>query len=110
MKSISCIIPAYNETGRIDKVIQAALNNQYIGQVIVINDGSSDQTESVLKNIQGIELITYEKNRGKSHAVMLGLKAAQNDLVLMLDADLVGLEQKDLDALIEPIISGKADT
>lgn len=110
MKSISCIIPAYNEAERIIHVVRIALKNPFIGQVIVVNDGSIDKTESVLKDIQGIELISYPKNRGKSHAVMLGLKAARNDIVLTLDSDLVGLNPEDINSLLEPVISGKADT
>lgn len=110
MKSISCIIPAYNEARRVTNVVEVVLKNQYIDQIIVINDGSSDKTEEVLKGIQGIELISYAKNGGKSHAVMLGFKVARNQLVLMLDSDLIGLNQENINSLVEPVIQGKADT
>jgi glycosyltransferase involved in cell wall biosynthesis len=109
MKSISCIIPAYNEAERIIPVIMTALKVASIDQVIVVNDGSKDNTESVLKNIPGIELITYSKNRGKSHAVMLGFKAAKNDIVLMLDADLLDLNPENINSLTEPVLLDKAD-
>ena len=108
-KKISCIIPAYNEGSRVLAVINAVMGHEEVDEIVVINDGSNDNTEAVLKEISGIELISYPKNGGKSHAVMMGLKKAKNNLVMMLDADLIGLNQESLDALMNPVLEGKAD-
>lgn len=108
-QNISCVIPAYNEDSRVLSVINAVLGHENIDEVIVINDGSSDDTALVLRNVRGIELISYPKNMGKSHAVMMGFKKAKNDLVLMLDADLVGLDEESITALIKPVLENKAD-
>ena len=107
--NISCIIPAYNEGRRVLNVINAVLGHENIDEVIVVNDGSADDTESILREIKGIELISYPQNRGKSHAVMMGFKKAKNNLVLMLDADLVGLNHDNISAMIEPVSNGEAD-
>jgi glycosyltransferase involved in cell wall biosynthesis len=107
--NISCIIPAYNEGRRVLSVINAVLGHENVDEVIVVNDGSSDDTEFVLKEVKGIELISYSQNRGKSHAVMMGFKKAKNNLVIMLDADLVGLDGDSITALIKPVLENKAD-
>ncbi len=109
MLNISCIIPAYNEGKRVLAVINAVLRHENIDEVIVVNDGSSDDTEAVLKEVKGIELISYPKNGGKSHAIMMGFKKAKNDLVLMLDADLIGLDKESISALIKPVLNNEAD-
>lgn len=90
-------------------MISAVLGHENISEVIVVNDGSTDETESILKGIEGIELISYPQNKGKSHAVMMGFKKAKNNLVLMLDADLIGLDKDSLTALIKPVLENKAD-
>lgn len=90
-------------------MINAVLGHENVDEVIVVNDGSSDDTESVLKEVAGIELISYPHNKSKSHAVMMGFKKAKNNLVLMLDADLIGLDKDSITALIKPVLNGEAD-
>jgi len=107
--NISCVIPVYNEGRRALDVINAVLGHDNVDEVIVVNDGSTDNSEFALKEIKGIELISYPQNKGKSHAVMLGFKKAKNNMVLMLDADLTGLDKESITALIKPVLENKAD-
>ncbi len=107
--ALSCIIPCYNEGDRVVNVIHTALTTEMVNEVIVVDDGSTDESKAVLAKESGIHLISYAANRGKSYAVMTGLKRATHDLILVLDADLVGLTPRDLDLLIQPIVSGDAD-
>jgi len=108
-EKISCIVPVYNEGARVENVLKALVGHPLLDEVIVVNDGSTDDSEEVLKKIKGIKLISYAKNQGKSYAVMVGMKAAKNNFLLMIDSDLQGLTSKDVTALIEPVISGEAD-
>lgn len=107
--NISCIIPVYNEAERVGKVLDAVVGHELINEVIVINDGSTDESEAVLQKWTGIKLISYVKNQGKSHAIMVGLKEATNDFVLMIDSDLVGLNKRNIAELVEPVLQNKAD-
>ncbi|HEV8601462.1 MAG TPA: glycosyltransferase [Patescibacteria group bacterium] len=77
---VSCIIPTFNESARVAGVLEAVVGHQLVSEVIVINDGSKDNTEEILRTRPGIKLISYQPNRGKSHAIMMGIKAAKNDL------------------------------
>ena len=106
---VSCIIPAYNEGCRIGSVIRAVQKHPWVDELIVVNDGSTDDTAAVARGFAGVKLMNLSPNRGKSYAVMKGIEAARNDIIMLLDADLVGLTHDDLCDLMRPVLSGEAD-
>ena len=89
---LSIIIPCYNEEKDIAKNIELVkeyLNNKSIdNEIIVVNDGSKDNTKAVIEAIPDINALSYEKNRGKGGAVKYGIEHATGDYVLFMDADL----------------------
>jgi len=109
MEKVSCIIAAYNEGPRIEKVLAAAYQHPLISEIIVVDDGSEDDTQNVVKKFPGITLIVHEKNKGKSKTVLTGIAHSTGEKILLLDADLIGLTPRDISDLIEPVISGRAD-
>ena len=106
---VSCIIPAYNEESRIENVLRAVLSHPLISEIIVIDDGSQDNTKDIVKKFQAVQLFVNEKNMGKSYTIARGIREAKQDIILLLDADLIGLLEKNITDLIEPVISGRAD-
>lgn len=109
MSKISCIIPTYNEGPRIAKVLEAVHGHPMVNEIIVVNDGSKDDTREIVGRFNGVKLISHEKNIGKSKAVAHGLIESSGDIIILLDADLIGLTPRYISDLIEPVISGKAD-
>jgi len=107
--SVSCLIPAYNEAARIGAVLDAVLGTPEIDEVIVIDDASRDETKAVAAARAGVRLIRHSVNTGKTRALEDGLRAARGDLILLLDADLVGLGASEIGALIAPVRTGRAD-
>lgn len=105
---ISVVIAAYNEEPRIAQVLKVVEKHPLIDEVIVVNDGSSDKTSDVVKQF-GITLIENEKNLGKTLSVKKGVEAARNDLIMMLDADLQGLDYDSIEKLAQPVLSGEVD-
>lgn len=115
-KKVSVIIPAYNEEERVLNVVKPALKSQYVGEVIVVDDGSKDRTYEVLKEFKESNkklteklIIIKQKNKGKAGAMKTGVDKSHFDYVLFLDADLVGLRTKDIDKLILPVVLGYVD-
>ena len=80
----------------------------YINEVIVVDDGSYDQTAPVALDA-GATVINHMKNRGKGAAIKTGFKSSKGDIVVFLDADLHNLTKNQVDNIIQPILSGEAD-
>jgi len=106
---ISCIIPAYNEADRIGNVLKVIQRHPLVDEVIVVNDGSKDHTDKVVKKFKSVRLISYKKNRGKTFALLKGIKAARNSILMFIDSDLIGLQPKNITDLVNPVKSSKAD-
>ena len=90
MQSTSILIPAYNEEKSIRKCINSCLNQtKKADEIIVINDGSTDNTLNILKSFEKkIKIINLEKNTGnKSKAQEIGLKYVKTDIFITTDAD-----------------------
>ena len=109
MIKVSCIIAAYNEEPRIANVLFAIENHPLIDEVIVVDDGSKDGTKDVAAKFANIHLIVMPQNKGKCTAIYTGIKNSKNEILLFLDADLIGLTADNITALINPVISGEAD-
>lgn len=111
---LSIIIPVFNEAATIGEVIRSviAINLPWEKEIIVVDDGSSDDTVSQLtKEIKGkknIKLIQHEKNQGKGAAVRTGIGQAKGDYVLVQDAD-TEYNPKDIVKLLLPVDNGRAE-
>ena len=117
--SLSIVIPAYNEAGRIaqslDRIGDYVRQNAAIDfELIVVDDGSSDGTVEVaersLPDIANLHsrIIRYASNRGKGYAVRQGLLAARAPIALFTDADL-STPISELPKLVTEIVEGRAD-
>ncbi len=99
------LIPAYNEEKTLGQVVRVARAGGF--PVVVADDGSQDRTAEVAE-AAGAEVVRLWPNRGKGGAVAEGVKRVQTPLVLLLDADLLGLRPEHLEALLEPLRRGEA--
>jgi glycosyltransferase involved in cell wall biosynthesis len=93
MKKLSILIPAYNEEKTVAEVIRRVFGADTLDfekEVIAVDDGSTDNTLSVLKELSSFPfiLISHPKNLGKGAAIRTALKRASGDAVLVQDADL----------------------
>lgn len=93
--SISCVVPAYNEAANLPRLI-AQLTEQLSAlstawEIILVDDGSSDDTRAVLADYQthpGLVVLHFSRNFGKEAALSAGLDRARGDVCFLLDADL----------------------
>jgi len=105
---VTLVIPAYNEEKRIGLVIKQAKLVRAISQILVVDDGSKDNTGKIAKEL-GAEVIGHHKNLGKGEALKTGIAHSKNNILLFLDADLMNINPKKIKALINPVIKDKAD-
>jgi glycosyltransferase involved in cell wall biosynthesis len=105
---ISCIVCAYNEAERIGAILEAVRGHPALHEVIVVNDGSTDDTEALLADYPEIRVISYAPNRGKTYALGRGIALATGEYLMLLDADLAGVRASNIQALADPVIQGWA--
>lgn len=105
---VSVIIPAYNEEKTIAQNVALAKKHLLVSEVIVVDDGSSDQTAERAWEA-GAKVIRLSENTGKGNAMDQGARAARSDILCFLDADISGLDQQTLSVIFEPVISGRFD-
>lgn len=107
MKTVTVVIPAYNEEERIVETIRAVQNIPGIDQIIVVNDGSSDQT-AMRSRREGVLVVDLKYNLGKGGAMNAALPHIYTDVVVFLDADL-GESAGEVCKIIQPVLNGIAD-
>jgi len=105
---ISVIIPAYNEEGNIANVIKTVKKVPEINSIIVVSDGSTDQTVKIATSLE-VNVYEIERNVGKGGAIKKGFDQTDSEILLFLDADLIGLKTRHIYSLVNPIISNLAD-
>lgn len=103
---IAAVIPAYNEEERIAEVVKVAIQHSLITETIVVSDGSTDDTALIAERC-GAEVLELSENIGKGGAMQLGIEETEAEIILFLDADLIGLKGKHLDKLLKPLINNK---
>ena len=107
-KSVSIVIPAYNEEATVAKVVSVALKLSYVTEVIVVDDGSTDRTVEEAENA-GATVISHIMNEGKGSAIKTGFKNSHGDIVAFIDADVSNFTSEKIDKIIRPILEDKTD-
>lgn len=105
---IAIIIPAYNEAERILNVLKVLVDLPLIDEIIVVDDGSLDDTSAVVGEFD-VKVIKLAQNAGKGGAMIKGAEATDASVIAFIDADLVGLKPHHISDLLNPVINEDAD-
>src|ERR1700733_11963293 len=114
IRSISVVIPLYNEEENVKALCVETSNVlkslPYSFEIIFVNDGSTDKSESVLSELHAkdsthVRVINFDKNYGKALALKAGFKLASGDAIITMDADLQD-DPKEIPRFIEKIEEG----
>lgn len=104
---VSVVIPAWNEAGRIGQTVQAVRSIPVVDTVWVVDDGSTDATESEAR-AAGACILRLPSNKGKGGALQEGVRVCATEVIMVLDGDL-GASAVEAVALLPPVLMGEAD-
>lgn len=110
-KTLSIVIPVYNEADTIHQLLKTVKQSDTLGlkkEIIVVDDASVDDTYAVLKKTPGIRIYRHTKNLGKGAAIKTGFSHATGDITLIQDGDLE-YSPSDYPKLLDPFLSQGAD-
>jgi glycosyltransferase involved in cell wall biosynthesis len=115
MKSLSIVIPAYNETSTIREIIsrvqKASLPSGFLKEIVIVDDFSTDGTREILQEYAqsgSCKVFFQDRNRGKGAALRTAIAQTTGDIVVIQDADLE-YDPREYPKLLDPILEGKAD-
>jgi len=112
MKKVSAIICAYNEDKTIKDVILSVSEALIVSEIIVVNDGSSDNTKKIIEELKKeIEItdIHFKENKGKGYAMAVGVENANFDVMLFIDADQSNIVRGYINQLTNPLLNEESD-
>ena len=107
---LSVVMPCYNEDATIDEIVSRVLASRFTGELIVVDDGSTDGTRRRLSQYDDprVRVLLEPENRGKGAAVRRGFAEASREFVVIQDADLE-YDPADWEGLLAPLARGDAD-
>mgnify|MGYP002377676488 FL=1 len=103
------IIPALNEADRIVANVRPALDAALVDVVIVVSDGSTDNTAEIARGIEGVTVVELPFNVGKGGAMCAGVAHTDADVIAFVDADLVGLKSHHIDQILRPLLDRECE-
>lgn len=106
---VGVVIPAFNEEAGLPRVLDAVCATNWLAQIAVVDDGSTDDTWTVAQRYalrdERLTALRLPTNQGKANAMLAGVQALHTDIVIFLDADLIGLRPQYLSRLYTPVLN-----
>ena len=112
IRTLSVVIPAFNEATTIGRVIQTVADQPLVGEIIIIDDASTDNTQAQLASLTALpiplKILRHTTNQGKGAALRTGITAATFPYVIIQDADLE-YDPREYPTILQPLLEDRAD-
>lgn len=102
---VAAIVPAYNEEKTIGEVLEVLLECPILAEIHVVSDGSEDRTTFVASKYP-VQVLDLKENVGKGGAMKKGAQRTECEVLLFIDADLVGLHCDHIESILKPVLTG----
>ncbi len=107
-QKVAAVVPALNEETTVGDVLKVLLSHENLTDIILVDDGSTDKTAEIGEEL-GVKVLKLIKNSGKGNAMRQGVLATEADIIIFLDADLIGLTREHISLLIDPLLENGID-
>jgi glycosyltransferase involved in cell wall biosynthesis len=110
LPSLGVIVPCFNEESTVNQILERLVNLDFVSEIIVVDDASTDSTRQILESFkhEKLKVLFQQVNRGKGAALRRGISEISTDYLVIQDADLEYYPE-DLEELFNTAISRKAD-
>ncbi len=105
---ITAIVAAYNEENTIADVLRALTASPLIDEIIVVSDGSTDDTVRISRSFD-VKTIALRENRGKGYAMRVGVDYASYDTMFFVDGDMCNVTERTIESLVLPVLRDECD-
>lgn len=106
---VAAVVPAYNEGERLGPVLEAIQQAEFVDEIVVVNDGSTDNTGEIAAGYPAVRTLNLPHNKGKGGAMLAGASSTDADIILFLDADLIGIDGEQIDSIVKPVLDGETE-
>jgi glycosyltransferase involved in cell wall biosynthesis len=104
---IATIVPVFNEEATLAAVLATLRSMPCLEEILVVSDGSTDATVEIAR-AAGVKAIHIKTNQGKATAMAAGVAHTSAPVVLFVDGDILHLTRRDVESLVEPVLTGGA--
>ena len=108
MKKTTAIICVYNEQDTVENVVISTSKEQFINEIVIVNDGSFDNSRNIIEKLKkeyNLNVIHFDKNKGKGCAMAVGVENSKHDIVIFIDADQTSIKPNYTSELILPLVN-----